>query len=266
MAPLSRLAVLIAAIISCSIRGCAAGLNQQYMGGDQLPFEFRAATIDDIDDMVTVFIEAFSVSPAWQYIHQFEDAYPGYTWHCTRDSWRDSYEKSGSNATFRVISVPDETAASGSRVVSFSIWEFNKTGGSDANRQSIWSMGNRTPSWANCSAHLDVNMTRVEDYVKQGAEAEDKYLNDVYDCQDYLALLATHPKWDGNGFAAVHLQWGMALADKTAIPTTLLATPAGYPLYKSLGFKDIYNQSINRLDGKGTFWHEIMVHFPEEGS
>ncbi|KAF7539103.1 hypothetical protein G7054_g2425 [Neopestalotiopsis clavispora] len=260
MALPSRLAILLAAIILCSARCCAARLHQHYMGGNQLPFEFRAATGDDVDDLATLFIEAFSVAPMWRYIHQFEDDYPGYTWHCYRDKFKEILE-SNPNVTSRVISVPDETTPSGSRVVSFSAWQFNKTRSSSETSQSIWSMG--LANWANCSAHLDINATRADDFLKQSAAAEDKYLNEVYDRQDYLALLATHPKWDGNGFAATHLKWGMALADATATPTTLLATPAGYPLYSSLGFEDMYNLSVNRLDGKGTFWYEVMVHFPE---
>lgn len=266
MAPPSYMTALLAVFVFCTARcwALSAPSSQHYMGGtNQLPFEFRAATVDDMDDMTTVYVEAFSAAPAWRYVHQFEDDYPGYTWHCYRDTLRDIFKGKlpGHDTTFRVIAVPDETAESGSRVVSIAVWEFNKTSQDDTPPHMAWPY--RSDSWANCSAHLDLNMTRAEHFLRQGQEAEKKYLDDVYDRQDYLALLATHPKWDGNGFAAVHLEWGMALADETATPTTLYATTAGYPLYKSVGFKDVHNVTIDRLDGKGTIWFEVMVHMPE---
>ncbi|KAK9415811.1 hypothetical protein SUNI508_10111 [Seiridium unicorne] len=228
--------------------------SQQPLGA--VPFEFREPRFQDAADLATTLFDAFSSAPAWKYLHQFQDEHPGYQWECSRKSLEDFFRHRPSNAPIvRVISVPDQTSESGSRVVSFSIWQFNKT------RETIGSPAHLMfLDSGNCSQRLDVNKTRAEDYAKQMADMEKTYLDDVYEQQVYLGLLATHPKWDGNGFAAVHLHWGMALADNMGLPTTLIATPAGYPLYKSIGFEDIYNGTITRLDGLGVFWHEAMIY------
>ena len=109
--------------------------------------------------------------------------------------------------------------------------------------------------------------------------------------QLYLNLLATHPEWDGNGFGARQVRWGLELsrngdfgreregdgdvvvrdnladeevrdelADgeaKRTIPVTLLATPAGWPLYESLGFEGVENATIGMLDTMGELWFEV---------
>lgn len=98
----------------------------------------------------------------------------------------------------------------------------------------------------------------------------------VWQDQLYLNLLATHPGWDGNGFAARQVRWGMELscgygsedvdvdvggisgeAKGTTVPVTLLATPAGWPLYESLGFEGVENATISMLDGLGELWNEV---------
>ncbi|KAH8649116.1 hypothetical protein BX600DRAFT_474568 [Xylariales sp. PMI_506] len=102
-------------------------------------------------------------------------------------------------------------------------------------------------------------MTRVLQLRKAIDDAGQTYIEDVYPWKVYLDLLATHPDWDGNGFGATHLRWGLALADARALPTVLMATPAGYPLYKSVGFEGIHNVTVERLDGEGIIWYEAMA-------
>ena len=53
--------------------------------------------------------------------------------------------------------------------------------------------------------------------------------------------------------------------DKVRVPVTLLATPAGYPLYKSLGFESVANVTLNLLDGYngGITWIEYMQWFSD---
>ena len=42
------------------------------------------------------------------------------------------------------------------------------------------------------------------------------------------------------------------------MPVTLLATPAGYPLYDSLGFEGVKNATMPMLDRLGELWFEVM--------
>jgi GNAT superfamily N-acetyltransferase len=51
-----------------------------------------------------------------------------------------------------------------------------------------------------------------------------------------LGLLMTDPAFQRRGIGTALLEWGLALADKERVPCFLLASPFGYPLYRSLGW------------------------------
>lgn len=134
----------------------------------------------------------------------------------------------------------------------------------------------------NCSAYLDINITRALHLSGHMDAAREEYLRGPLGPQLYLELLATHPAWDGNEFAAAHLRWGKALLGRLGVacggggddcddgggggaraggddlPLTLMASPAGYPLYVSEGFEGLKNVTVERLDGKGLLWDEVM--------
>jgi len=114
----------------------------------------------------------------------------------------------------------------------------------------------------NCSANLDVNQTRAIDFDRQLRAAKSQYIDRAYLKQLYLNILATHPDWDGNGFAALNLDWGIGFAETLAEPVTLIATPAGYPLYKDVGFRSLKNVTIETLEGwEGKLlWLEVMEY------
>ena len=114
---------------------------------------------------------------------------------------------------------------------------------------------------SDCTIIPGMNMTRAIDHDRQEAAISRKYIDHGLPRQLYLNLIATHPKWDGHGFAARHLQWGKELSQRlpeSPWPITLLATPAGWPLYKSVGFEDVVNATVTMLDGLGTLWYEVM--------
>lgn len=244
--------VLALSFLTVSLAG---PLNQQPLA-PAVSFRFRDARAEDAGDIATVVIDAFSQAPVWKYIHQFEDEHPGYLWKCYKRQVEDMLADGPPKANpAKVLAVPDETTESGSRVVSISAWELNSTSASTEHFYS--SMLTKA---GNCWQRLDTNTTRLDQYVHHLESAKKTYLDEVFDRQFHLLMLATHPKWDGHDFAAVHLRWGLDLANNLGLPTTLLATAAGYPLYKSFGFEDVYNDTIHRLDGKGVIWHEVMKH------
>ncbi|KAH9887133.1 hypothetical protein F4778DRAFT_434564 [Xylariomycetidae sp. FL2044] len=263
-----------------------------------IPFEIRDADADDVGDLVDVSIAAFSRAPLWRYIHPLYDDYVDYFRRCTeRQLARELDHALASNGSgrVRVLSVPDDESESESasasgrsgcrRVVSFSAWNLNRTGSSGSGTDAFWPLTlgllSRRPSahddydydtgydgddddvQGNCSLHLATNMTRAVQVEEAIARGEREYLDGVYGAQQaYLGGLATHPRWDGHGFAAAHLRWGMALADARGLPTTLSATPAGHPVYRSVGFGDVYNITVERLDGGDgeVFWFEVMKY------
>lgn len=250
-----------------------------------VPSRFRNATIGDIDDITTVLIDAFKPSPVFNYIRQFADEVgEEYVWTCQRDDYLALFQQHSGDYRFQVVAVPDSTSLSGERVVSVSVWDVSRTehhrddkllltplspllgrGLSQTTHRSSRNRSRRV-SGLNCSAHLDMNLTRAVHFQRFMEDAEREYLSEPLGAQLYLGLLATHPSWDGNGFAAQHLRWGRAQLELLSgplgdgMPMTLLATPAGYPLYTAEGFKELKNITMERLDGKGLFWHEAMSY------
>ncbi|KAJ4390150.1 hypothetical protein N0V93_007624 [Gnomoniopsis smithogilvyi] len=250
-----------------------------------VPFTFRNATFDDLDDVTTVYVDAFSRAPTWSYIRQFSDMYPNYTWTCQNEMLKKIYLNNSNmgSIAIKVISVPDKQSHRKERVVSISAWELDPL--LQATDMSLLSaslaglgtgissrpVSSTEPAQKDfdCEAHLDMNMTRALHFQKKVFDGQDKYLLKPYGPQFVLSLLATHPDWDGNGFAAKHLHWGKkALAEMNQapehlehpMPLTLIGTPAGYPLYLSKGFEGVGNITIERLDDKGTLWMEAMKY------
>lgn len=253
-----RLAIATASLF-CILPCAPLALNQQYMGPAAVPHEFRPATAEDADSLATVFIAAFSPAPVYKYVHQFRDKYPDVDWQCLRRACG----RLVANPAYQVnvITVPDESAPTGASVVSFAMWELNRAA-RDSSESWVMALQLGRLGSLNCASPPDSNATRGEDVVNRMMATQKTYFDDVYDGQLNLGGLGTHPEWDGNGFAAIHLHWGLTLAAQRGVPTTLLATPVGYPLYRSEGFVDVYNLTIERLDGKGEFWFEAMAHSP----
>lgn len=279
------LSVLIALSLSTVSSFAFAAPQQAPIIGPSVPFTFRNATIDDVDDLTTVYVEAFRRGPPWGYVRQFADKYPEYTWTCQRESFKQIFSNAPAkdHIAVKVISVPDFSSQRKERVVSLSAWEYGFLDQDSATSLSSASFAglkaglplipifNSVPNGMNfdCSSHLDMNMTRFQQFQRAMVDAQHDYLIKPYGPQFSLGLLATHPDWDGNGFASRHLHWGKEqLAEMNQapehsdhrLPLTLIGTPAGYPLYISEGFQGLKNITIERLDGEGIIWFEAMKY------
>lgn len=278
-----RLPVLHLSLASLSQASVSPRIQQAPLTLDahNTAFTFRNGTLDDIDDMVTVFVDAFGRSDLWEYLYQFRDEVdPLYTWSCQRKSFLTMWKRHP-QLYFKVLTVPDGASKYGQKVVSISAWDFSMLKNSPLaspsvpwiNPLGLFSATYGPPDQAptegaqfDCDAHLDTNMTRARHFSKWSEAAERDYIRDRPGRHLCLALLATHPSWDGHGFAAQHLHWGKAQLEKLGSqnghlpPLTLIASPAGYPLYVSEGFEGLANLTLDRLDGKGKLWMEAMQY------
>ena len=72
-----------------------------------------------------------------------------------------------------------------------------------------------------------------------------------------LELLMTDPAFQRRGIGTALLRWGHELADREAVPCFLCASPFGYPLYKSLGWKHVAKPIVVDL--------KEFVQFAENG-
>jgi GNAT superfamily N-acetyltransferase len=243
---LLRLSLLV--IISC-IHICNSG-SQHTLGGQAV---IRNATLADEDAITNIIIDAYASAPEIAYCYQFRDKYPKYHWECMRRSVREALEQQSDDIIVNVIDAPisDSKDTKDRKAVALAIWELN-TG----HRSGHFSMSMST----NCSAHLDMNITRALHFDRQLSAAKKVYIDEAYDRQVYLNLLATHPDYEGRGFGAAHCGWGKALARRKGQNVTLIATPAGYRLYKTIGFERVANISFTKVGGAPLTWFEAMVY------
>lgn len=217
----------------------------------------RPATQDDLDDFVTVYIDAFKPGPLWQYVYIDDDKYANYTWTCLRKAVQEQWEDLSARNSVNVIAVPNDTARVGERnetVVSIAAWAWVKPEDFEAQQftRELHALHSK------CSKELDVNVTRAADFERQFDEIAVPYIRDLPEPQLYLGLLATHPDWDGHGLGAAQVEVGLRKAARANTPVTLIATPAGFPLYDSLGFRSLANLTFVKLDNLGTLWEEYM--------
>lgn len=217
----------------------------------EIPYSIRSATVEDAYDIARIIVDAFASVPYWQYYYQFKDEYADYHLECKRRQVARiiSDRSLDYDNVINVIDAPIETTDG--RVVmkpaSVAMWEVVRK------RSVLPKM-----TTYDCFKFLDVNITRAVNFTSQLLVAEYPYTYSEYGDLLYLAVLTTHPEWQGHGLAPAHCQWGQAYARAKEINITLLATPPGYPVYRDLGFESIDNITITKIDRDGTFWFEGM--------
>ena len=233
-------------------------------------------SIDDIDAVTTTIVSAFDPGPIWTYLYQFRDRYPRYHWRCfrkqveqqylrqtmdyqrvlvpseegntsarscamwkNRGSKRDAESKQSQTMTSMLAlewGIPEDllTGRAGHGAGHIELSRQGMTG----DRQAHVKAGQQEDNELElpCSLHLDMSLIRALHLVPQFEAAEKTYIEDAYEYQLYLGLLATHPDWDGHGFGAAQVRWGMekakaeerrlSLAEgrEIKVPVTLLAT------------------------------------------
>ena len=247
-----------------------------------LKSHFRGVEFKDLAAITTVFIEAFSPSAVWHYVMPGLQDHKDEAWACLHAELKDAWRTRNTNRTIgKVITVPSRSnghseseqeaeAEEEDLVVSFSFWSIRtRKYGGDGEIEEPQEATNPLTSFSSLAAALQsrcggmapgTNLTRAMDFQRQNDAYEYKYFDKAYPHQLYLKLLATHPDWDGNGFGARHVEWGqqLSLELEPRMPVTLFASPAGYPLYDSLGFESVKNATIAMLDGLGDLWFEVM--------
>lgn len=223
----------------------------------------RPAVETDLDDITTVILDAFAPSQLYKYAFPQFDQFRQHHWNCMREATGREFKHIRKGSFLNVISVPtrDHSAESQGqlrhRVVAIAGWKIIKphTASDEHGDVGLLSLYH---SYAECSDNLDTNITRATDFNRQFSLAYKHFVDDYPHEQMYLAALATHPDWDGHGFGAMHCHWGMEKAIAMNIPVSLIATPAGWPLYDSLEFDSLANITIKTLDWPEDFWYEYM--------
>lgn len=247
----------------------------------------RNATLQDLDNVASVLASAFAGSPAWNYGYQFRKISPEYHLYCLRKDIRQQFLRMDVQRTWaKVLELRDPDRDGQTEVVSVAVWKLldqrggtDREGGLESRERSLsspWMDFRRITTEAaqlitgddesgsatepfDCSLHLDANITRLNDFQQQLQIQRRPYIEDAYPVQLYLEELATHPHWQGHGYAEQLVRWGMSEAQRRKLgPVTLVSTPAGHDIYRRLGFIDLGEVLVRRLDGAAKLWFEAM--------
>jgi hypothetical protein len=64
----------------------------------------------------------------------------------------------------------------------------------------------------------------------------------------HLQILATHPKYQRRGAGRALCEWGVRLAERTATPITVFASPMGSLLYQRTGFMQVEDVRVQAAE------------------
>lgn len=87
-----------------------------------------------------------------------------------------------------------------------------------------------------------INSSHAKAMARHCSEAESQQFEEGYTRpRSYYGVLdmGVDPKFRRRGVARLMMKWGIEKAEKEHVPVRLSATPAGVPLYRSLGFRTI---------------------------
>jgi hypothetical protein len=267
---------LISPIASLSLPTVHSPLTQEPLLQNVPQGHFRDVQPSDFPAIATLVFEAFKPSAAWHYLMPDLSHHEAEVRTCLLQQIEEGWKTHDKQHTLgKVITVPhrsknqNEADEEGEEelAVSIAIWHIRTPDtslltNSDSNPFTIPHL------FSTCTPIPSTNLTRAASFIRQTNAIEEKYFSsDAYPDQLYLNLLATHPDWDGNGFGARQVEWGMNLSRtleaseslrELGMPVTLLATPAGWVLYDSLGFEGLKNATVEMVDGDGELWYEVM--------
>ncbi|KAK4552352.1 hypothetical protein LTR86_010523 [Recurvomyces mirabilis] len=240
--------------------------GQQVLGGPDDKINIRPVVREDLDDVVTTFLDAFGPGAIAQYTQFPDPSLRNYTHRCYLQLFEKDWARFQANElTFaNAITVPSSQDETGSlrseKVVSFAFWRWLEV---EQGTTSSLQLQPLFPTLllrheGKCSDHLDTNVTREAQVLAYMDDIEQNYYSNLTHTELYLNVIATHPDWDGHGFGAAQVEYGLGKAKEAGANVTLVATPAGYPLYASLGFEAVANVTMQMFDGLGVLWLEYM--------
>jgi hypothetical protein len=281
---LSHLLPILSPMASLSLPSLRSLTDQQplHVPNNVPEDHFRDLQPSDFPAIATLVVEAFAPSAAWHYLMPDLEHHKAEVEACLilqmEQGWRTHDQQ---HTIGKVITVPhhNEDGKEEDLPVSIAVWHI-RSQSQDRNSNTATDPSPLTPFslptlLQTCNPPPSTNLTRAASFIRQTNAIEEKYFSpSVYPDQLYLNILATHPDWDGHGFGARQVEWGMNLSRtlesgkseqmldssslKLGVPVTLLATPAGWLLYDSLGFEGLKNATVEMVDGDGELWYEVM--------
>lgn len=209
----------------------------------------------DLPSLTNLIIDAFLPSTTWQYLllPNFPSHEPQFRACMIQQVQREWHSRHRASTFANVITVR-QPATDDDEIASVAIWNVRDSTTHHDHHNAPLSL---LFDPATCPG---LNTTRLASLTAQQTALEERYLSPLAPRQLYLHTLATHPSWDGHGFAAAQCVWGQNLAVRMEVPVTLTATEAGWVVYDGLGFEGLRNLTLRGVEGEETgAWVEAMV-------
>lgn len=230
------------------------------------PIVLRAASILDLDVMVSIALAAMPLDPQWDYRFPHRRSYPEDTWLFTRRRYREFLEN---NRRWWVVLA--ELAATpqgkpGNRVdhpkaIAFAIWDITHVTQGPHSLLKACSRQTGAAPPSTCPRR-DASGKRLEAWSQiLGSSSrtlfEDRFGKDHFQLQ----ILATHPGFQRLGAGTALCKEGIAVAESLGKTITVFASPMGKRLYTRLGFQSLATVIV-KADGEEDFVSVQAMAYP----
>ncbi|KAH7144823.1 acyl-CoA N-acyltransferase [Fusarium sp. MPI-SDFR-AT-0072] len=185
----------------------------------------RQATIDDLDGITKLAIEAFPDDPERDYRFPYRHEYPEDQWKWTRVEY-EGFLKQPESYDILVIEA-------GQKIVALGIWDVSgHTGVKPANSPA-------KPGVLGDNERRDANLPHMRYFASRVEEVYDMHFSQFGSRQLHLVNLATHRDYRRRGCGAALCKYGVEKAEREGFVATVFGSPMGIKLYTSVGFKII---------------------------
>ncbi|KAL5598149.1 hypothetical protein FOBRF1_011942 [Fusarium oxysporum] len=181
----------------------------------------RQATIDDLDGITKLAIEAFPDDPERDYRFPYRHEYPEDQWKWTRVEY-EGFLKQPESYEVLVIEA-------GQKLVALGIWDVSGLTGVKPIKPHVLGDNERR----------DANLPHMRYFASRVEEVYDMHFSQFGSRQLHLVNLATHRDYRRRGCGAVLCKYGMEKAEREGFVATVFGSPMGIKLYTSVGFKVI---------------------------
>jgi ribosomal protein S18 acetylase RimI-like enzyme len=196
--------------------------------------KIRPATNDDFDAILAIATATSSTDSLWNMLMPraaFKDA--AFKEHISQ-LLKQYIDPENKDWLVTVVELPDKDITPGApHVASFAIWDMTSTSNS-ANKSAVESDNIAAPAGDSSKSRYLTRFITFNNAMSEGRSKSFKAFNKFM----YLKAMATHPEYEGEGYAKALLRAGYEIARKNEAAVTVFAGPRGYVFFSGLGFAD----------------------------
>ncbi|KAJ3545046.1 hypothetical protein NM208_g2706 [Fusarium decemcellulare] len=213
----------------------------------------RLATPDDVKEMASVAVAAYAYDPQDAYIYPRRHAHPNLFLKVKSDFMHHSFEDPAATSIVAVLDEDDQGWEGHPTVVGYCLWylqapesqhgrDEEETKEPMIKRLTSYIMDSEIADYVRDLLNPIIDASHSRAIAQVCRDPNSRRFNDGYVRPNSfygIYEIGVDPKFQRRGVARLMIAWGMQRSDKEQIPIHLSATPAGQPLYASLGFQTV---------------------------